>query len=42
LKAENQVLKNQLAKSRKCLKFTDEQRRLLAVKATALGKSGAT
>ena len=38
LKAENQVLKNQLAKSGKRMKFTDEQRRLLAVKAKALGK----
>ena len=38
LKAENQVLKNQLTKSGKRLKFTDEQRRLVAVKAKALGK----
>jgi hypothetical protein len=38
LKAENQVLKNQLTKSSKRLKFTYEQRRLLAVKVKALGK----
>lgn len=38
LKAENQVLKNQLTKSGKRMKFTDEQRYLLAVKARALGK----
>ena len=39
LKAENQVLKNQLTKSGKRLKFTNEQRRLLAVKAKALGET---
>ena len=38
LKAENKVLKNQLAKSGKRMKFTDEQRRFLAIKAKALGK----
>jgi hypothetical protein len=38
LKAENQVLKNQLTKFGKRMKFTDEQRHLLAVKAKALGK----
>ena len=38
LKAENQVLKNQLAKSGKRLKFTNEQRRFLAIKAKALVK----
>ena len=38
LKAENQVLKNQLKQSGKRMKFTDEQRRFLAIKAKALGK----
>ncbi len=38
LKAENQVLKKQLTLSGKRLRFTDEQRRLLAIKAKALGK----
>ena len=38
LKAENQVLKNQFKQSGRRMKFTDEQRRLLAVKARALGK----
>ena len=38
LKAENQVLKNQLTQSGKRLRFTDEQRRLLAIKAKTLGK----
>ena len=38
LRAENQVMANRLKASGKRLIFTDEQRRLLAVKAVALGK----
>ena len=38
LKAENQVLKNQFKQSGKRMKFTNEQRRFLAIKAKALGK----
>ena len=38
LKAENQVLKNQFKQSGKRMKFTNEQRRYLAIKAKALGK----
>jgi cell division protein FtsB len=33
LKTENQVLKNQIAQSGKRIKFTDGQRRFLAIKA---------
>ncbi|MEI8245572.1 MAG: hypothetical protein WCI51_07070 [Lentisphaerota bacterium] len=36
--AENQVLKSQLKEKGKRLKFTDEQRRQLVIKAKALGK----
>ena len=38
LMAENQVLKSQLKEKGKRLKFTDEQRRQLVIKAKALGK----
>ena len=38
LMAENQVLKNQITTNGKRLKFTNEQRRLLVVKAKALGQ----
>ena len=38
LRAENQVMKSQLKKSGKRFRFTDEQRRELAIKAKALGK----
>jgi hypothetical protein len=38
LLTENQVLKNQFQKSGKRFRFTDEQRRELAIKAKALGK----
>ncbi len=38
LKAENQVLKYQINQSGKRMRFTDEQRKFLAVKANALGR----
>ena len=38
LRAENQVLRSKLKETGKRLKFTDEQRRQLVIKAKALGK----
>ena len=38
MKTENQVLRSQLKETGKRLRFTDEQRRQLVIKAKALGK----